>query len=376
MINLLSIRCGVPFSSYLLDGLRAFLRGDGAISQVFRQAASGIIIRRADEGGAPRLNLRHQGRDVLLAEEDAQHYEATVGLRAKFYDVARTSDEVIFASVGNDILLSHPQSELWLPASCIANLLDAFSGNNVLNEEGLPDWLTISGGAGRLLLSDRRSGRWVLLGADHFAEFARRTADVQSRPPLPPPAGKSPTIWVKGVTLYLQSAFKLAATLETFAESGAFQTYEEETPHYCLGVGRASEGMQLVDSNLKTAITAREARKWAAILRDELERRNAREFARGGIRTVFALSGEKAGDEAGANALDTAGTWALQWGDEVLLMPEELQTIAAAVGAGKGGESTRLMYEQGGDYLVILDKATGNCVALSREEAAQLFDRE
>jgi hypothetical protein len=348
MINIISIRCSVAFAPYLFEGLQSYLQGAVDISQVVRQGASGLIIR-----AAANLSIRHQGREVILADEEyesAQHFFSTIHLRSEFYDVARRSDEVVLASVGPQLLLSHPQSEIWLPAEALPVLIDAFHKPSELNQAGLPDWLTLSGGDGRLLLSDQRSGRWVLLGADHLAEFERRREPIRSGSLLTAPI-KPPTVSVKGVTVHYQSAFKLAEALEVFAQTNTFQPFEEMTPQYCLGVARTSEGMQIVDSNLKTAITAREARKWAAILRDELEKRQARQLERGAIRTVFA-DGED-------------GRWVLQWGDEICLSPQEQKALASTT---EPHETEKLVFNKEGQYHLALEKASGNCIALTEKE--------
>ena len=82
---------------------------------------------------------------------------------------------MIVANVGSDLLLSHPQSELWLKAEHISSMLAALDNTSIAaTETNLPDWLNISTGAGQLLISDQRNGRWVLLGADHIKELERR----------------------------------------------------------------------------------------------------------------------------------------------------------------------------------------------------------
>lgn len=346
MINLLSIHCGVAFAPYLLDGIDNYLRGDSTISRVFRQAASGMIFRADGD-----LCLRHQGREAMLNRGDAQHFFSTIRFRSEFYDVVRGSDEVILASVGDHLLLSHPQSEMWIQARVIPALLSAFDGVGEPSRVTLPEWLTVSGGDGRLLLSDQRSGRWVLLGKDHFAEFERRQERLNDTLPVASPPMRPPTISIKGVTLHLQSAFKLAETLGAFAETGDFLPFEEMAPHFCLGVARTAEGMQVVDSNLKVAINAKEARKWVAIIRDELERLNARVVERGAMRTVFADVEQ--------------GRWVLQWGDEVLFSPNDLRTIGSAEAKG---ESKSLVFGTDDGFHLALEKSTGNCVALTAEE--------
>lgn len=350
MINLLSIRCSLAFAPYILESANSFLQTGEAVSSVFRQAANGFIIRSENA-----LLFRHQNREASMGREEVQHYLATVRFRADFYDIARKSDEVILASVGKSLLLSHPQSEMWIESKTIPSLLAAFNGTVRMDDQTLPEWLNISGGDGRLLLSDQRNGRWVLLGSDHFAEFQQRYQLLESSSELPG-AAKPPTILLKGLKIHLQTAFKLAATFEEFADTGNFTAFEEFTPAYQLVVMRATEGMKISDGNLLVAITAKESRKWAAILRAELEKYQAREFVRGQIRTVMATTEQ--------------GLWVLQWGDEVLLPDDELEQVKTF----QDGEvqTERLAIRRDGDFLLILEKSNGNCVALTEEELAGL----
>jgi hypothetical protein len=348
MINLLAIRCSLAFAPYLLDSTESFLRSGEVPSMVVRQAANGFIIRAESS-----LLLRHQNREATLGREEVKHFQSTVSFRAQFYDVARKSDEVILASIGKHLLLSHPQSDMWIEAQAIPSLLAAFKGTVRLEDATLPEWLTLSGGDGRLLLSDQRNGRWVLLGSDHFAEFERRYTKLASAAE-DTKALKPPTIILKGLKVHLQTAMKLAETFEEFANTGGFTAFEEFTPVYQLVVMRATEGMKISDANLIAAFTSKEAPKWAAILRAELEKYQAREFVRGGIKTLLAKSEQ--------------GLWALQWGDEVLLPDDELQHIRALQNGE--GQTDRLAIKYEGDLLILLEKASGNCVALTKEELA------
>jgi hypothetical protein len=349
MINLLSIRCSLAFAPYILESAESFLRAGETASSVVRQAANGFIIRSEDA-----LMLRHQNREAALSREDVKHYLATITFRADFYDVARKSDEVILANVGRNLFLSHPQSEMWIEAKSVPSLLAAFNGTIKVDDETLPEWLNLSGGDGRLLLSDQRSGRWVLLGSDHFAEFEQRYQLLATSKELPG-ATKPPTIPLKGLKIHLQTAFKLAETFEEFANTRAFTPFEEFTPTYQLIVVRATEGMKINDGNLIAAVTAKEAHKWAAILRAELEKYQAKEFARGTIKTVLAATEQ--------------GLWVLQWGDEVLLSDDELKQIRAF----QDGEiqTERLAVKRDGDFLLVLEKSNGNCIALIEEEVAR-----
>ena len=351
MINILSIRCGVALAPYLLRTMIAYVKQESVPSQVYRQAASGLILREEDG-----LYIRYQGREAHLDAVAARHYLATILLRSEAYDVVRLSDEVILASIGQNILLSHPQSEIWVPASALTNLLEVARGGESHQSE-LPDWLTVSGGDGRLLLSDQRSGRWVLLGSDHLADIERRQ---MSLPDLvfEAPREKPPTFSLKGVTVHLQSAIKLAEALETFAGSGTFEPYEEMAPQYCLGVARSVEGMQLIDSNLKTAITQKEASKWASILRGSLESLHASQLKRGRIRTVIADAEE--------------GRWVQQWGDEILLRPAALEALSSVTGVQN---SEGLILKRDRDFYLALEPASGNCVAITGEELRTVNSR-
>ena len=226
--------------------------------------------------------------------------------------------------------------------------------NSNAADGALPDWLNVSTGAGRLLLSDQRTGRWVLLGADHVAELERRAGLL-----APASAARSrarpPTWTIKGVTVHLQSACKLASSLEGFAESGNVMAFTEQSPGYELTVERATEGIALRDFDQRAALNAREARKYAAILRDELEQRRATHFERGGLRTVMA-------DDGG-------GRWVLQWGDEILLTAEALGLLREAA---SGAIISHLVVRRDGEFLLLLEPATGACVALTETEAEAL----
>src|SRR5262249_9599718 len=135
----------------------------------------------------------------------------------------------------------------------------------------LPDWLETSAGGDRVLLSDRRTGRWVLLGQDHLRELRRR---VELLLPITV-AGRArrvPTITVKGLDVHIQSATDLANALDEFATTGKVSSFEEITPEYSLEVSLTGQGIELSDSDTRVSMTAREARKWAGILRAELQR--------------------------------------------------------------------------------------------------------
>jgi hypothetical protein len=350
MLNILSIRCGLAFAPYLADAMAGYLDHGSFHSRVVKQGGNGMILRSDVE-----MALRFQLHEALLGIEEARHYAATVALRHDVYDIVRMSDEIILASVGQSVLLSHTQSELWLEAATIQSLLRAFRESSQVEEGNLPEWLTISTAANRLLLSDQRTGRWVLLGAEHAAELERR-AGLLSPTDERLKRAKPPTLTIKGVTIHLQSAFKLAEALERFAEAGDVMAYTEQSPDYVLAVEKATEGIALRDFDLRATLNVREARKYVAILRDELEQRHAIRFERGGLRTVIADDGN--------------GRWLLQWGDELLLTTEAAsalrQTREDSVAGG-------LVVRRDDGFLLLLDPATGACVALTEEEEAALI---
>lgn len=354
MINILSIKCGLAFAPYLAESAAQFLKAGAFASQVVRQAGSGLILRQEDE-----VSLRYQGRQCLLGTEDVRHYRATIEFRAEAYDVKRLLDEVIISTVGQSILLSHPQSELWLDRAVVTELVRVFNNEAATPDADpaldLPQWLSISSGSGRLLLSDGRTGRWVLLGADHVAELERRL-NTQAQPIGSHVNRIPPTLALKGLTIHLQSAFELAKTLEDFANMGTLAHFEEITPIYSLTVRRATEGIELKDSDNRVALTAREARKWASIIRGELDRLNVRRVARGRIRTVF------------ADVED--GRFVLQWGDEVFV-PRTAAPISEP-GQSRCNSPGDLVVKETSEYRLLLNRETGACVALSEGESGYL----
>jgi hypothetical protein len=350
MINILSIKCGLAFAPYLAESAARFLKAGVFTSQVIRQAGSGLILRHEDE-----VSLRYQGRQCSLGTEEVRHYLATIEFRAEAYDVKRMPDEVVISTIGQTILLSHPQSELWLDGDVVSELIRVFNAEAVSSDDDtssvLPQWLSISSGSGRLLLSDGRTGRWVLLSADHVAELERRLK-TREKPGGPAVNRVPPTLALKGLTIHLQSAFKLAETLEEFANSGNVEDFEEITPTYSLMVGKATEGIELKDSDIRVALTAREARKWASMIRGELDRLNARYTERGRIRTVFADVEE--------------GSWVLQWGDEVFV-PRPATTIVEPH-LNRLDSRGDLVARETGEFRLLLNRGTGACVALDESE--------
>jgi hypothetical protein len=357
MINLFSIRCSLAFAPYIAESAKAFLTDGVMPSRVVRQGGSGLIIRAGAE-----VVVRYQNREALFAREDARHYLATVRFRSEFHDVLRMPDEVVMANVGRELLLSHPQSELWLKEQQVAELVLVFRSNkgNVDSSASLPDWLIVSTAPGRLMLSDQRNGRWVLLGEDHVNELERRLFLLRLSPEsVAQPS--APTMSIKGLSVHLQSAFKLAQTLETFAETGSFATFEEITPGFSLRAKSSTEGIEIHDSDLRVALTSREARKWAGILRTELARVNASCFERGRIRTVFADADQ--------------GRWILQWGDEVLVRDTLLSEIKAIQSGQPALQTQSLALQRTPGFLLLLLPVSGQCVALDDSEQAQLVER-
>jgi hypothetical protein len=350
MINIFAIKSSLAFAPYLADSLMTFLQDGTATARVVRQGGSGLIIRAEDE-----LLLSHRNHEAALSAEDAHHYNATIQFRRAHYDIARLSAEVIVASVGDSLYLSHPQSELWLEADALSALLTAAAGQAAVT--GLPEWLNISASDGRLLLSDQRNGRWVLLGSDHIADLRRRLHTIASAD-APVRQAAPPTFSIKGVTVHLQSAFKLAEVFRTFAETGEVIAFEEAAPTFSLRATKSSQGLELRDFQNSVGITSREARKWEAILTAELTALQAMQVERGNIRTVFANGG--------------GGRWALQWGDEVFIPDELLSHLQASQGAQ---QSSRLAVAAGDEFLAVLEQEGGNCVALTRAEIERLTSK-
>lgn len=355
MLNVFAIRCSLAFAPYLDENLRSFLRDQTGWSRVVKQGGAGLVMRYDH-----KVNLRFQGRDSQLNAEDARHYQATVEFRSEFFDITKLSDEIVLASVGRSLMLSHPQSEIWLEADTVSHLVERAAESGVAlgsESDRLPDWLNVSSGDGRLLLSDHRSGRWVLLGEDHLAELERRATllkdSIEHARPKPPP-----TITVKGIAVHLQSAFKLSRALDEFASTGSFEPYDDIGPTFHLRVIKATEGFGLVDSNLRVGFNAREARKWSDIIGAELESLSAAEVERGKIRTVFADTED--------------GRWILQAGDEIFITKNYLDRLRSIDGATGFQDMGATVIKRTGDLLLMLSASNGNCVALDDREVEQL----
>ena len=357
MINVLSIKCSIAFAPYLAASLAEFL-GDGFTgSRVVRQGGSSLILRSDSN-----LVLRHEYRQASLGAEEARHYSTIVQFRSEFYDVSRMQAEVVLANLGDELLLSHPQSQMWLKRETVAALVRAFTGDSTAKADGslsgFPEWLKLSTGGSSLLLSDQRTGRWVLLGEDHMRELERRHGLLHSWNGAV--CGPPPTIQLKGLTVHLQSALNLARTLEEFANTGRVTPFEEVTPIYSLKASESTEGIELTDSDKRIALTAREARKWTGIISAELDRLRVTQVLRGGIRTVFAhIEG---------------GRWILQWGDEVFVPDTALARVLSYPGAVLSGATSHPIAKRSEEFLLLLSPANGACVALTDLESGHLSD--
>lgn len=354
MINILSIRCSLAFAPYLAESAAEFLKERVLASRVVRQGGSGLIVRSDGD-----VVLRHRNRQASFGREEATHYFATVRFRCEFYDVSRMQDEVVLANAGNELLLSHPQSDLWLGSQSVAAFVDVFNSESSAKTEGrrssFPEWLSVSTGGGRLLISDQRTGRWVLLGQDHMAELERRL-EALCVPRVAVARRAPPTILLKGLKVHLQSALKLAATLEELASTGTMTPFEEITPIYSLTASRSTEGVELRDSDNRVALTPREALKWASLIRTELDRLEVRQVERGSIRTVIACT--------------EAGRWILQWGDEVFVPNGVLSPLLTSPRAAGDYPMVKRIDE----FLLLLSPETGACVALTDSESSHLLD--
>jgi hypothetical protein len=262
-------------------------------------------------------------------------------------------DEVVLASIGPELLLSHPQSEIWLGQEIVDAMVEMFETDLNEVDARIPDWLKLSMGGGRMLLSDQRTGRWVLLGADHLNELRDRLERLGAEP-IPPLTQAPPVINLKGIDIHMQSILKLVSTMKDFAE-GRDMAFEEITPTYSLKVYRSANGLELSDYENHTVLNAREVRKWIDLLKAETESLNVRQVERGQIRTVFVSSDN--------------GDWILQWGDEVFVAGGAgLQSVEQS--ADIGGSRSRAIARHIDGFRVIMNQSTGNCVALTELEAS------
>ena len=353
MINILSVRTSLAFAPYLNASIASFLEG-GQPARSIRQGGNGLIIRTAAADG---LVVVHQNRTSTLAGEDLTHYLATIDFRTECYDIARTSDEIVLATVNDLLLLSHPQSEIWLNADDVSLLVARFHGRAAPSSGSYskPEWLNTSSGGGRLLISDQRTGRWVLLAEDHIAEMERRLPNLRQRA-RDSSGARPPTIGVKGVTVHLQSAFGVAQALQDFVDDGVAASFSEQAPGFRLAVSPCAEGIELRDADARVALTRKECSKWSEIVLDELRALNATQTERGNIRTVF------------ADAED--GRWVLQWGDEVLA-----PSVSAWRQSDPGPSPSGLCFKNLRGYLLVLSLTEGHCVALAKNELEHLTSK-
>jgi len=344
MINILSVRCSLAFAPYLSESLAQFLDSGYVTPRVVLQAGTGLIVRSDGE-----LAIRYQEREYRLGQAEACHYSATLHLRIEAYDIILMPDEIVMSNFNGAVVLSHPQSELWLEPPVVDALGQMFNVGTPA-ESILPEWLNASLGGGRLLLSDQRSGRWMLLGRDHVDALASRLPYLSAAKPHT--KSQPPTIGIKGLPIHLQSAIKLAQTLADFAATGELESYDEITPLYSLSVSPSTEGIELSDSTNRVAITKREAGKWASLMTVELERLNMTQFERGQIRTTLADC--------------DGGRWILQWGDAVFI-PRGFES------AFKHDRcENKFRMKKIGELTTLLDHHTAHCVALSDSEKVAL----
>ena len=346
-INIRSVRSSLAFAPYLSEAFQEFI-GDRSVSaRVPRQGGKGFVVRSDAD-----LVLRHEHRQESLGPEDARHYAATTKMRSQVYNILRMQDEVVLASVGPELLLSHPQSEMWLSKQTVFALVEAFgSASNAINGD-IPEWLKVSMGGGRLLLSDQRTGRWVLLGVDHLNELRQRIAEL-TIDSTPLQFQSPPVINLKGTGIHLQSALTLVSIMEDFASGRQVIAFEEVTPSYSLKVSTSSNGLEISDDDNHAVLNSRETRKWIDLIKSKIEALHISQLERGRIRTVFAS--------------DNGGRWILQWGDEVFL-PRNTQSVGHL--ADTPGPDSGVISRRIDGFLVVMNSSTGNCVALTEFEAS------
>ena len=146
MINILSVNCGIAFAPYISECAHSFLRQQAAPAQVIRQAGTGLIIR-AEES----FYVRYQNREAVLSIEDLKHYAETIDFRVDWYEVLRTTDELVFANIGRSLLISHPQSELWLEPENVDRLITIFYRASATEDDEINDALNLPGWLSRIV---------------------------------------------------------------------------------------------------------------------------------------------------------------------------------------------------------------------------------
>ena len=351
MINCLSVKCSLAFAPYILETLGDFIADPNTAGRLVKQGGFGMTFHSDGD-----LIIHHQNRESRLDQPAAAHYLATIDFRRQCFEIVRMADEVVFATVGNQLFISYPQSDLWLDSAAVSELVGAHAGQI---ESSTIAGVTYSVGGGRLMISDQHNGRWVLLGGDHTAEMERRIEALRETP-LEPISIHPPTISIKGVAIHLQSAFNVADALRRFASTGELDEFAERAPTYSLVVSKCSEGVELRDTSNRAALTKRETVKWADIIEAELDALKAVRFERGAIRTAVA-------------SVD-GGKWVLQWGDEVFL-PKGWYGNAYVSGDAHGPDhlnsyDSTLRLGQISEFALALDRSTGACIALTAGELA------
>ncbi|MGH9765007.1 MAG: hypothetical protein ACREAC_29575, partial [Blastocatellia bacterium] len=201
MINCLSIKCSLAFAPYILETAGDFIADLNTAGRLVKQGGFGMTFHSDGD-----LILHHQNRESRLAQADAAHYQATIDFRRQCFEILRMADEVVLATVGDQLFISHPQSELWFDSAAVSELVRARAGQI---ESSTIAGVTYSVGGGRLMISDQHNGRWVLLGGDHTAEMERRLKALRETLPAEPISIHPPTITIKGVAIHLQSAFNV-----------------------------------------------------------------------------------------------------------------------------------------------------------------------
>jgi hypothetical protein len=147
--------------------------------------------------------------------------------------------------------------------------------------------------------------------------------------------------------------------MQLFSDTGEVLAFEEVAPQFSLRVRRSSEGLEISDSSVRIGITAREARKWTAIVDAEISRLNVTVIHRGLIRTVFA-DGE-------------GGRWVLQWGDEVFVPTECLSDIGKPGSRSEFEGDASLVIGEVKGFVVLLSRRDSACVALTPAETEEFM---
>jgi len=348
-INILSVRSSLAFATYLSEAFREFIDDRSVSARVPRQGGKGFAVRSDGD-----LVLRHEHRQESLVLEEVRHYAATTKMRSQIYDVLRMQDEVVLANVGPELLLSHPQSEMWLSEQTVFALVETFgSASSAIAHAGIPEWLKVSLGGGRLLLSDQRTGRWVLLGDDHVNELRERLAQLAIES-TPLQFQSPPVINLKGIGIHLQSALTLVSKMEDFAAGREVIAFEEVTPSYSFKVSTSANGLEISDDDNHAVLNSRETRKWIDLVKAKIEALHISQLERGRIRTVFAS--------------DNGGRWILQWGDEVFVPGNAHETVGRLPDTPRA--ESGLIARSIDGFLVVMNSSTGNCVALTEFEAS------